>query len=140
MKKANKDIERYFNCSAMNICDGITKRVEEFTKDYNKKQFGKEFFLGIELSNVLTDLQWYRDNRLKTHLILCKSNGVDKSSFAVTHAEHYSERLRDIELKSFIHVLRLKESWFGYSKETQDKWNKELCEIAKEVLSEIKTD
>ena len=142
MKTSEKEVQNYFDNSCLDIGDDIKNRIEKFTEDYQKKMFGKAFFLDCVYRNVLIDLIWYRDSRLKTHLYLCKKNGIADDSFAVKHAKYYLKRLKDIELKSFIHVMRLdsKYSWFGFSQKRKDEMNKELCDIAKEVVQRMQKE
>jgi hypothetical protein len=126
----------------MDICEDINKRIEKFINDYQKKMFGKAFFLDVEYRNVLIDLIWYREDRLKTHIHLCRINKLPEDSFAIQHARYYLKRLKDIEFKSFIHVMRLNTnySWFGFSQKRKDEMNKELCEIAKKVVEKMKKE
>ena len=119
-------IENYLDVCIMNISHKIDKRIEEYFTSYKKKQFGKGFFLDVETLNVLSDLIYYREEHLKAHLQLCRANKIPEENFAFKHALYYQKKLKDIELKSFIQIIKLKDSWFVYSEAQKEKMNKNL--------------
>lgn len=122
----------------MSACDDIKERLEKLMEDWKKKAFGLRFFYDIEFSNCVVDLIYMRDTYLKAHLQLCKQNKIPKTEFVIEQAEYWLKRLENVETMSFIKVMRLTESWFGFSQVQKDKMNKELCEIAKQVVAEMK--
>ncbi|MFA5419906.1 MAG: hypothetical protein WC341_15745 [Bacteroidales bacterium] len=131
-------IQAYLEKSIMSICDDIEARLKKLMEDWKKKAFGLQFFYSIELDNCIIDLTYMRDTYLKAHLQLCRQNKMPKTGFAVKHAEHWMKRLENVESMSFIRVMRLAESWFGFSQTAKDKMNKELCKIAEEVIAGMK--
>lgn len=83
------------------------------------------------------DLIYYR-NQFKQHLSICVSNEISKDSFAYEHCGgFYLKQLEDIELKSFISVMKLHDPSFGLSEIVKKQRNKELNRIAKEIIDEI---
>ena len=137
MKLSEKQIESHFTSACWYITHGIDVRLNKFKCDYDKKMFGKSFFLDIEVQNCMIDLIYHRE-QLEVHFKLCRINKVNLDSHPVTHATHYHKRLIDIELKGFLQILKIKDPWFPYSQKQKDKMNAELCKIAKEVCKEMK--
>ena len=127
MKPSVEQKEKYFSQMAILLVNNYKNRVEKFSKSYEEQRFGKTFFLNIEYRNVLEDLIYYR-NQFKQHMSICISNGISKNSFAYQHCSgFYLKQLEDIELKSFISVLRIHNPNFGYSVEVQKKQYEIFC-------------
>ena len=137
MKPTNKQKETYFSNIACNLVRDMKKRVDAFIESYNEMMFGKKFFLEIEVDNALRDLIYFRD-KFKIHMNLCIANGIHKDSFAYRHCSgFYLKELEEIEFKSFISIIQLADSYFPLKEEIRIKINKQLNEIAKEVMDEI---
>ena len=130
-------IERYLNNALMDVTDKINERLRKFVEEYFSMQFGKRFFLDILVRNVLMDLAYYRDSHLKAHLQLCRQNKIPKTAFAVEHAEHYLKRLNDVELKSFVQIIKMVDFNFPLSAEERTRRGKETSRIANEILEEL---
>ena len=125
--------ETYFVSNSHAITSRLSKRLENFKSDYDNKRFGLRFFLDVQVPNVREDLIYFR-NLLITHIAICKKNGINEDSSAITNAQYYIDGLNDAESKSFIHILRIKEPWFGLSEKVKEQNNKRLIEILNEVL------
>ncbi len=133
----SKDIKlQYITAAIMNICNDIDERIRKFETEYKEMKFGKQFFLDIEVRNVLMDLIYYRDEQLKAHLQLCRMLKIDKNQFAVEIAMYRLKWLKDIELKSFISILKIIHPMFGLSEVEQKRRNEELSRLVNEILAE----
>lgn len=129
-------IEKYLNRCACDIAKTIDKRIDKFFDVYKDKMFGKQFFLDIDYGNVLIDLIYFRDETIKAHLSICKQYKLKTDCFAVEHIKWYNERLNNIELKSFLSVLNLKEPGFHYNEKTKKEINDEMKRILDKILME----
>lgn len=136
MKLTAKQKEEVFIHSIFYLGDKLNQRIKKLTESYKQKMFGLRFFVDVEYWNFITDMLWYRE-QLQIHLSLAKQSGMEKDSFAIEQAQHYLWRIKDLELKGVIQAMRLDNHTFGYSKAHIDKTNKELNEIAKEVMAKI---
>jgi hypothetical protein len=132
----SKDIKlQYITAAIMNICNDIDERIRKFETEYKEMKFGKQFFLDIEVRNVLMDLIYYRDEQLKAHLQLCRMLKIDKNQFAVEIAMYRLKWLKDIELNrsSYIKIIH---PMFGLSEVEQKRRNEELSRLVNEILAE----
>lgn len=136
MKLSTNDKAEVFIHSYFYINDGIRDRIDKLINDYKEKRFGLRFFVNVEFENFLMDMTWWQE-QLLIHLSFARQNQIEESHSVISGALFWLNRLKDIELKSIIFAIRLKECYFGYSKAAKDKMNNELSRIAAEVMQEI---
>lgn len=140
MKISQEQKQRYFDRISSSLVTQYKELVDKFVMAYESRLFGNQFFLDIEYDNALRDLIYIR-SEFKVHLHLCVKNGISKDSFAYEQCGgFYLRQLEDIELKSFISILKLSDPQYTYSKEEREKTTILMNKMASGILDELKLE
>jgi hypothetical protein len=107
----------------------IHNRIKTFKEDYAYYKNRKQWFINIIVRNIKIDLQYIRDSYFKSYFALIKRYDVESPDYIKSL---YND-LVNIESKSFIYILRIKYSWFGYSEKYVSKIQYEW--IVKKIIN-----